>query len=158
MEEERDLRVRSSKSCQIHSLISRALVNDGSEQSLDAPPAEASSRKLIKINLNPRILLAPSRYGLEKASTAEKCRIITSVRFGRRLVVGSPLNLRLRIRTRQEEVVVRLWRNLNGFPREQDESIAVEWRAIVNPDFADGKRQIFRLVDERHTKDTTMMA
>ena len=137
--------------------ISRSLRNDGGKQPLDVSSAESSPNKLVEIDLNPRISSPSVRNRLEKVCAAGKRGISACIKLGRRLVMGGPLYLRLLIRTRQEKIMVRLWRNLNGLPRKQGEGVTVKRTAEVNPNLANGKRQIFRLVDERHTENMTTM-
>ena len=138
-------------------LISWACRNNRSEQSLDVSSPASALLKLIKVHLNPRISRLAIGYRLKKVCAAGKRWQCFGIMLWRCLGEKSLTDFRLWIAARQEKRVMRLWRNRNCLPREQDKGVTVKGAAVMNPNLSDGKRQIFRLVDERHAKNMTTM-
>ncbi len=136
-------------------LISWACRNNRSKQSLDASSPASALLKLIKVHLNPRISRLAVGYRLEKVCAAGKRWQCFGVVFWNRFCEKPLSYLRLWIRARQEKIIMGFWCDVHGLPRKQYKSMAISGATVMNPNLADGKRQVFRLVDECHTKDTT---
>ena len=56
------------------------------------------------------------------------------------------------IGVRQEEIKLRFWRNLNSFPRQQDEAITVKSISVMDTHSMDKEWRVFCMFDQRNKK------
>ncbi len=105
-------------------------INNRRRLTFNASPAKSSFLKFVEIYFNPRIALLAIDNCLKKISRRIKRWIVIFNELGWVFLDFITLDFSFGLRVRKEKIKLRLWRNLNSCPRQENKAIIVKSASV----------------------------